>query len=98
VGYLDNQPQSDQIRQRMVLTQMARDTGGEAYFPSASKEVAGIYERIRREIESRYTLGYIPGAAGKAGEFRPVTVRLRAADAGDATVRTRAGYIAGPGR
>jgi Ca-activated chloride channel family protein len=98
VGYLDNQPQSDRFRQRTVLTQMARDTGGEAYFPSSSTEVAGIYERIRREIESRYTLGYIPAAAGRAGEFRPVKVRLRAPDAADASVRTRAGYIAGAGR
>jgi Ca-activated chloride channel family protein len=98
IGYLDHQPQSDRIRQRAVLTQLARDTGGEAYFPATSREIGPIYERIRREIESRYTLGYVPGVAGAAGEFRPVEVRLRPSGLADAQVRTRAGYIAGASR
>ena len=95
VGYLENQPQSAQIRQRAILVQLARETGGEAYFPNSSQEVAAIYERIRREIETRYTLGYSPTSPGEPGTFRPVTVRLRRpAAAADAQVRTRAGYVA----
>jgi Ca-activated chloride channel family protein len=94
VGYLDNQNQSAQVRQRAVLTQLARDTGGEAFFPASAKAVAEIYARIRSEVRSRYTLGYVPAAASEPGEFRAVEVRLRA-PLPEARVRTRAGYIAG---
>jgi Ca-activated chloride channel family protein len=94
VGYLDHQSSSAQVRQRALLSALARDTGGEAFFPASGSSVERIYQRIRREIESRYTLGYVPAMAGEPGEFRAVTVRLSGPEHRDLRIRTRAGYIA----
>jgi VWFA-related protein len=92
VIYLEHQSPSERVRQRAVLTQLPRETGGEAFFPSSIRDVAAIYERIRAEMAARYTLGYTMPADARSGRFRRVTVRLREGG-GDRRVRTRTGYI-----
>lgn len=96
VGYLEDQSQQARFRHRAVLTRLARETGGRAFFPTGPEQIDAIYDLIRREIEGRYTLGYIPSAAAAAGEFRRVDVQLhpRPSDIRDVEVRTRTGYIA----
>jgi Ca-activated chloride channel family protein len=98
IGYLDHQSASAQIRQRALLSELARDTGGEAFFPGSAAAVTGIYDRIRLEIEGRYTLGYVPADRARPGTYRGVEVRLRRSDRNDLRVRTRSGYVAGPAR
>ena len=96
VGYLDNQGPNERVRQRAVLTQLARETGGEAFFASNSKDVDRIYADIRAEIAARYTLGYVPAAPDRDARFRRVEVRLRHARSDGARVRSRSGYIPRP--
>jgi Ca-activated chloride channel family protein len=98
VGYLDNQRGSGRLTQQSVLERLARETGGEAFFPTSSQDVARISARIAAEIQGRYTLGYQSSSAGSDGRFRRVEVRLSRPDLRDATVRTRSGYIATPSR
>ena len=93
IVYLENQSPSERARQRAVMTQLTRETGGESYFPSSARDITEIYERIRGEIASRYTIGYAVPAEAVDGRFRRVTVRLRGAGRQDLRVRTRSGYV-----
>lgn len=79
-------------RQRMISSQLAGYTGGEAFFPTSRDDIVGIYERIRQEMATRYSLGYeLPGDA-RPGQFRQVDVRLKDAMRGR-RVRARPGYM-----
>ncbi len=96
IGYLEHQSPQDQIQQRGVLAALAHETGGEAFFPSAPREVDDIYTRIRGEVESRYTLGYVSSESRRDGRLRHVRVRLRRETQRDLIVRTRPSYVARP--
>jgi Ca-activated chloride channel homolog len=95
LGYLDHQPSSSRLTQQARLTQIARDTGGEAYFPSSRPDIDKFYTRIREELLFRYTLGYVaPAAAADERPFRKIEVRVIRPDLKGVTVRTRSGYLA----
>lgn len=93
VGYLNQAAASDRARQQGMLTALSRETGGEAFFPSARRDLDQIVERIRAEIGARYTLGYVrPPSTGAEG-FRRVQVRLSRPGLDGARVRARSGYV-----
>jgi Ca-activated chloride channel family protein len=94
LGYVDNLPSSERLRQQSLLVQLARETGGEAYFPSSARDVTAVYARIRAEIDGRYTLGYVSTDPARDGRFRKIDVRVRAPLASGTRVRTRSGYLA----
>jgi Ca-activated chloride channel family protein len=58
IGYMDRQfrVSGDQMR----LSEMARQTGGESYFPDDVRDLNEIYAKILDELSSRNTLGYLP--------------------------------------
>jgi VWFA-related protein len=74
-----------------VLTRLAQQTGGRAFFPTVAKDLTGVYADIRNELASQYLLAYI-SSSGKAGQWRGVNVRVNRPGL---TVRTRQGYFAG---
>jgi Ca-activated chloride channel family protein len=93
VVYLEHEPLADvRGRQRYLMTRLAERTGGEAFFPSSRREIGEIYDRIRRLIESRYTIGYALPPEARPGQFREVLVRLARPEHRNLRVRTRAGY------
>src|SRR5262249_46927554 len=98
IGYIDNLPHTDMLTSQAQLTEIARDTGGEAFFPSSSKEIPKIFEKILAELTARYTIGYVSSNSAADGRFRKVEVKLVKTDANGAKVRTRAGYYAQGGR
>ena len=75
-----------------VLRRIAKETGGEAFFPESSRDITSICEEIARDIRSQYTLTYVPANASQDGRYRAVEVRARAPGRGRLSVRTRAGY------
>lgn len=93
VGYLQNQTMSERVPQEMRIRQIAKETGGAAFFPQTPKEIDAVYSEILGELSSRYTLGYVPSSPTDDGKFHKVEVRL-ARDVRDAKVRTRSGYLA----
>lgn len=93
VGFLAHQPGADRLRQQMRITQIARETGGEAYFPGSGVALEDAYARIRRELGARYTIGYVPTVAPVPGRFRRITVRLTGGRRDELSVRTRSGYL-----
>ena len=94
VGYMEHQRGSARLQQQAVLTQLARETGGDAFFPMSMKQVTSFYDRIRQEIGGRYVLGYVPSGPPPRGEFRRVEVRVKGATEARVKSRARSGYVA----
>ncbi len=92
IGYLSRD--SRMAQPQMQLTQIARDTGGDAFFPQDPRELNEIYAKILDELGSRYTLGYVSSNAKEDGSWRKVEVKVTRPDAVKAKVRTRPGYYA----
>jgi Ca-activated chloride channel family protein len=93
IGILDETYSGENPR---VLKQLAKATGGQAYFPQSASEVSSVAEQIARDIRRQYTIGYVPAAAAANGGYRSVRVKARAAGDGKLRVRTRAGYLIPP--
>ena len=94
IGYLENQLSTDRVPQQLLLNQIARETGGEAFFPTSARELNEAYARILDELISRYTIGYVSSNPRTDGKFRRVDVKLTKADLRGAKIRTRPGYFA----
>ncbi len=78
-----------------VLKELARATGGAAYFPHDLAQVTPICEQVAKEIRSQYTIGYYPSNMARDGSFRMVRVKvIPPRGMGRLDVRTRAGYYA----
>jgi hypothetical protein len=76
------------------LKQLAKATGGAAFFPGSVKNVVQICERIARDIRNQYTITYIPTNINYNGKYRVIQLKARAPDRGRLSVRARAGYYA----
>ena len=94
IGLLQNQPSNAQLGQRTRLTQIADESGGEAFFPRSMREVDEAYATIEAQIRGQYTLGYVSTNAARDGRWRKVEVRVRRQGVRNAEVRTRRGYFA----
>ena len=75
-----------------VLKRLAKESGGEAFFPNQYSDAAKICVGIARDIRHQYTLGYISTNTKSAGH-RNIRV-VAHAPGKDLRVRTRAGYEA----
>ncbi|MBI2187612.1 MAG: VWA domain-containing protein [Acidobacteria bacterium] len=94
VGFLENQPSSVRIGQRMRLMDIAEATGGQAFFPTAMKDVEAAYEKIVAQIRNQYTLGYVSTNTAQDGSWRRVEIRVKRPGLRDLRVHTRKGYFA----
>jgi len=94
IGFLENQPGSARIGQRMRLMEIAQTTGGQAFFPSAMKDVEAAYETIVAQIRSQYTIGYTSSNTAQDGSWRRVDIRVTRPGLRDLRVQSRKGYFA----
>lgn len=94
IGYLEHQSSSGRFQQRGELERFASTTGGQAYFPSGAKDLDGVFDKIRREIGARYSLGYVSSDARTDGSWRGVQIKLLRRDLKGIRLRTRSGYYA----
>ena len=78
-----------------VLRTLARETGGDVFVPRRADDVMKAFTRIGQEIRSGYMLGFSPPTVANDG-FRAIRVVANSGDGRQLTVRTRAGYYAGP--
>jgi Ca-activated chloride channel family protein len=74
-----------------VLRQFAQETGGRAFFPSQTSELANIYGQISDELSSQYTVGYTSRNGRRDGSWRRVVVRVARPNL---VARTKLGYFA----
>jgi VWFA-related protein len=82
-GLLDRGP-------RGFLRKIARETGGEYFFPEKVGELMRIFSGISDELHNHYLLGYSPQRAPD-GTWRKIEVRINRKDA---QLRVRQGYFA----
>lgn len=89
----DEEPKSAETA-RQALTAITQATGGAAYFPESSQEVADICTHIAYDIRHQYSVGYYPTKPADRS-FRLVRVEVTPpATVGTVSVRTRTGYFA----
>jgi Ca-activated chloride channel family protein len=94
IGFLEHQSMSQRGEQRQRLTQIATETGGEAFFPTEMRHVEEAYAKILKQIEAQYTVGYVSSNATRDGGWRKVEIRVRRPDLQGAKVQARKGYFA----
>jgi Ca-activated chloride channel family protein len=75
---------------QMTLRQIAESTGGQAFFPTAMKDVESAYEKVLAEINGQYHLGYVSTNPATDGAWRKVEIKLKR---GDLRARARKGYF-----
>jgi Ca-activated chloride channel family protein len=78
-----------ELTDRGRLAKLAEVTGGRSFFVESAAELGNVYAQIEDELRSRYLIAYQPNAAPRAGEFRPVSVRVAGAGL---RVKTVGGY------
>ncbi len=91
VGIFD---EYDDDRNPGVLRQLAKASGGEAFFPKKVSDVTNVLQAVSRDIRNQYTIGYDPANGKPDGTYRKVTVKLTGPHADRWIVRTRKGYFA----
>jgi len=95
IGFQGNIPSSDRQRERMKLAQLTEITGGWVFFPTEVEALDGIYEKISRELDTRYGLGYTSTNAEADGTWRQVEVKVKSRpELKDVSIRSRRGYYA----
>jgi Ca-activated chloride channel homolog len=90
IGLVDNAG-SARARLQMTLRQLAETTGGQAFFPTAMKDVEGAYEKVLAEINGQYHLGYVSSNTATDGGWRKVEIKLKR---DGLRLRSRKGYFA----
>jgi Ca-activated chloride channel family protein len=76
-----------------LLTKLAEETGGKAFFPKELAEVHTIAQQISADLRTQYSIGYYPTNSKKDGTFRTVKVAVNAGNR-RLVARTRNGYTA----
>lgn len=84
---------SEARHSREVLTELAEQTGGEAYFPKSLREVDGIAQQVAQDIRTQYTLEYHTTNAPSNGGYRKIRVTANEKGFHNLQVRTRTGYF-----
>jgi VWFA-related protein len=96
IAIRSNRP-ADRARQAFsqaahLLTTLARDTGGQVFFPASISELDGVYDKIAEELRTQYSLGYVSANKRRDGKWRRIVVRVPTRD--DIQVRHKLGYFA----
>ena len=72
-GFISKSPQG---KAKSFLERLASETGGKAYFPNNTAELAGLAKEISSELRLQYSIGYIPSNDRKDGTFRNIKVMV----------------------
>jgi Ca-activated chloride channel family protein len=91
VGLLGWSADDGMYTNQEVLEQIARFTGGRAFFPGNDKEMEKAFDRIRTELHHQYRMGYVP-EAGEEGPAQWREIRVELTRRKDLSVRCRMGY------
>jgi len=79
------------LKGRALLTHIADETGGKAFFPWAESDLIAAYDLVATDAQNRYLLAYTPSNEAPDGSWRAIEVKARE---GDVVVQTRPGYFA----
>jgi Ca-activated chloride channel homolog len=72
------------------LKQLARESGGDAYFPQDVSELEDEFRRIVETLRQRYVVSYTSTNSSRDGQWRDVEIRSRISNV---EVKSRGGYF-----
>ena len=58
-----------------ILSYLAKQTGGRAFFPFEASDLAADFQEIARELRSQYSLAYVSTNPAHDGSFRSITIQ-----------------------
>jgi Ca-activated chloride channel family protein len=85
-------------RERAVnlITKLATETGGRAFFPTSLSELPAIASEIVRDLRTQYVVAYNPTNKTRDGSYRAIRVAVDQGADGDKRIAlTRSGRLAG---
>jgi VWFA-related protein len=94
IGFLMHQSDRSRLEQRARLQQMSEATGGQAFFPTAMKDVEAAYEKVAAQVRAQYSLGYVSTNTAQDGRWRKVEVKTLRPGLRNPRIHTRKGYFA----
>ena len=95
IGLLSEESKKSAKRAKRALEEIAKASGGLAYFPENVEDVHSICEQVAHDIRNQYTLAYYPTNSKRDGTFRAVQVEvIPPRGRGRLVARTRNGYYA----
>ncbi len=101
VGFLDDENEgkslfkkSDAQKAKELLSRIADDSGGRAYFPKEISEIPTIAAQIDKDMRTQYVVSYYPSNENRDGAFRSVQVTVNSSGGRKLIARTRRGYYA----
>jgi Ca-activated chloride channel family protein len=68
---------TEALRARSFLHSLANLSGGRVFQPTASRELAAIFQSILDELGSQYVLGYVSDNPARDGRFRKITLEVK---------------------
>jgi Ca-activated chloride channel family protein len=77
-----------------LITRLATDTGGRAFFPTSIAELPEIANAIVRDLRTQYVVSYSPTNNAKDGTYRAIRVSVDSAGKEKRIALTRNGYTA----
>jgi len=89
IGLIENTG-SYRGQMQQTLRRFAETTGGQAFFPTAMKEVESAYAKVLAEIKGQYHLGYQSANTATDGAWRKVEIKVKRPDV---RIRSRKGYF-----
>ena len=100
VGFVDEEVsfslfgKSPAKKAKDLMTRLAEDSGGRAFFPGDVKEMPAVAEQIAKDLRAQYVISYYPSNVKRDGSFRSVRVVVEHGDNHKLIARTRQGYYA----
>src|SRR5215470_8241455 len=101
VGFIDEEMEEKSLfgrspakKAKDLLSRIADDSGGQAYFPKDISEIPAIAAQIAKDLRTQYVVSYYPSNEKRDGTFRTVQVSVNSQGSRKLIARTRRGYYA----
>ena len=101
VGFIDEEMEEKSLfgkspgkKAKELLSRIADDSGGKAYYPKDISEIPAIAAQIAKDLRTQYVVSYYPSNDKRDGTFRTVQVSVNSPGSRKLIARTRRGYYA----
>jgi len=100
VGFIDEEEEkslfgkSPAKRAKELLSRIADDSGGRAYFPKDISEIPAVAAQIAKDLRTQYVVSYYPTNDKRDGTFRTIQVGVNQVGGRKLIARARRGYYA----
>lgn len=101
VGFIDEENEEKSLfgkspakKAKDLLSRIADDSGGYAYFPKDISEIPAIAAQIAKHLRTQYVVSYYPSNDKRDGTFRNIQVSVNSQGSRKMIARTRRGYYA----